>query len=166
MNLRNLMLSPNGTMQPRPFAFAVVALYGVNLLICGLVDPRFFPGGKLLFVIFQAGLTWCWFALHAKRLRDSGRGTTVAAFIAAAYMFVFVIVTLVAFGANPPPEAGQAGNTLISIFSALLFGALLSSSGFGGLGYFFLLVGAIPPLVVLLIFVYSAVVAMRSPVVE
>jgi uncharacterized membrane protein YhaH (DUF805 family) len=89
------LLSASGRIAPRPFALGAVAVYLLSFLSQILLSPpvtvRF---GLAPFAILQGVLTWTWFALHAKRLRDAGRPIALAFAIAVLYALAMVLLLL------------------------------------------------------------------------
>src|SRR5579872_6466374 len=74
------LFSPFGQLAPRPFVVAAVAVYAAGAASQLLTMPDMLRhGGLWAFGGMQALLTWIWFALHAKRLRDAGRPIGLAA---------------------------------------------------------------------------------------
>ena len=145
-----------------PFATAVTAIYAVNLIVCNYLSLGFLArGGVIPFLLFQAVLTWVWYVLHARRLADAGRSIWIARSIAVMFFLFICMVALIAMGTQPPPQTNQTETTLGGAISLILFAFLLTGSGFGGLGYFFAAVVALPLFVALLVFAYSIFVGMR-----
>jgi uncharacterized membrane protein YhaH (DUF805 family) len=88
--------SASGRIAPRPFALAVAVVYILSFLSQVLLSPSVTARiSLLLFAVAQALLTWAWFALHAKRLRDAGRPTGPALGIAILYALAIVLLMLV-----------------------------------------------------------------------
>jgi uncharacterized membrane protein YhaH (DUF805 family) len=160
------LLSAKGQIKPLPFAIAVTIIYAVNLVISNYVSLGFLArGGAVPFLLLQLALTWFWYALHAKRLADSGRASGVAKTIAIVFFAFICIVALVAMGSQPPPHnSAPTESTLGGALSLILAAFYLTGSGLGGLGYYFAALVAIPLFVILLVFAYSMVVGMRKPV--
>jgi uncharacterized membrane protein YhaH (DUF805 family) len=147
MSLMTLYFSPSGRVPPRPFALAVVALYGASLVSCLLLTaPVTAMAGALVFLLAQAIVTWAWLALHAKRLRDAARPIGLALAIAALYalaviLFLLVIVLIV---------AGGTGSTIDVVTVVRSIGAMLADPHLGATGYVivaFLALGIIPVLI-------------------
>jgi uncharacterized membrane protein YhaH (DUF805 family) len=87
--------SASGRIAPRPFAVAVAAVYVLSFFSQVLISPPLSARvGLLPFAIAQAALTWTWFALHARRLRDAGRPTGPALGIAILYALAMVLLML------------------------------------------------------------------------
>ena len=158
------VLSAKGQIKPLPFAIAVTAIYAVNLIVCNYLSLGFLArGGIIPFLLLQIVLTKAWYGLHARRLTDAGRGVGVAKAIAIIFLLFVSLVALMAMGSQPPAAASQpTESTLGGVISLFLFAFILTGSGFGGLGYYFALIAAVPLLCILLIFVYSIVVGMRE----
>ncbi len=88
-------LSASGRIAPRPFALAIVGVYLASFLSQILLAPPVTPRlGVAPFAILQTLVTWVWFALHARRLRDAGRPTGPAMAIAALYALAMVLLML------------------------------------------------------------------------
>lgn len=91
MNLRDLMLSTNGRLGRRDFAYSAVILAigsaGISLL--PVVGP-----------IIGIALLWAWRALAAKRLHDMGRNHLLASALMVANIGVSVGGLLLSFGAG------------------------------------------------------------------
>src|SRR2546421_12922651 len=70
-----LFFSAKGRLAPKAFVIGAIAVYAVSCLSQVLASgPLTARAGLWPFAIVQAVLTWSWFAIHAKRLRDAGRG--------------------------------------------------------------------------------------------
>jgi hypothetical protein len=112
MESLNLFFSTSGRLAPKPFALGVCGVYLASFLSHGLLSPRFAAsGGFLLFVAVQAAVTWAWFALHAKRRRDAGRGAGIAAAFAILYALAIILLLLIVSllkGDGTPSDASPA----------------------------------------------------------
>jgi hypothetical protein len=90
------LLWPRGALGPRRFAVAIAAVYAFGLaaqmLTASLVLARL---GLWPFVLMQVLLIWVWFALHAQRLCDAGRGVAAAQGIAVIHLLAVVLLVLV-----------------------------------------------------------------------
>jgi uncharacterized membrane protein YhaH (DUF805 family) len=86
-----LFLSPAGRLSPETFGLAVVVVYAFAFA------AQFLPSstGYWPFTLAQVVLTWSWYGLHAKRLRDAAR-TTVPAAVIAILCGLAVVIVLVA----------------------------------------------------------------------
>ena len=156
------VLSAKGQIKPLPFAIAVSAIYVVNLLLCNFLSLGFLArGGVVPFFLVQLALTRGWYILHARRLTDSGRDVGIAKAIAIVFLVFISLIALVAMGSQPPPANNHTESTLGGVISLILFSFLLIGSGFGGLGYYFATIVAVPLFVVIGVFVYSIRVGMR-----
>ena len=134
-------LPAHGRIAPRPFAVGVVAVYALSFLSQVLMSPpvtvRF---GVLPFAILQALLTWAWFVLHARRLRDAGRPIGPAIAIAVLYVLAMVLLMLLLLLMDPtsarsaPPSRGR------SLSEVWVFLLLFSTfAGEATLGFFHVL---------------------------
>src|SRR5260370_36079103 len=81
-----VFFSARGRLAPRAFAAGAAVVYGTAFLSFLLISPpAMLRVGLAPFALVQAIALWCWFCLHAKRLRDADRGIGVAAPIAVVY---------------------------------------------------------------------------------
>jgi uncharacterized membrane protein YhaH (DUF805 family) len=122
MGLFALFFSAAGRIAAKAFALAALAVYLLSFLSQFLLAaPLMARGGLVAFVLVQAFVTWSWYALHAKRLRDSGRPVTSAAAIAILYALAVVLLLLVmAATTAPAPPVGESGTPSSSVFEVLL----------------------------------------------
>jgi uncharacterized membrane protein YhaH (DUF805 family) len=103
------------------------------------------PLGFWPFILIQAAVTWVWFVLHAKRLRDSGRPVGHAAAIAILYalaMILLMLVVLLIISADPGQSAGS-GPSDVGAHARwfVLLGLIMlidANSALGGFGFFLL----------------------------
>jgi hypothetical protein len=88
--------------------------------------------GLAPFVLVQAIASWAWFCLHAKRLRDAGRGIGAAIAITILYALGMVLLLLIVAltaetppsGAVETPSAGLGDFLLLFFLIAMLTGSL------------------------------------------
>src|SRR4029077_1740534 len=81
-----LLFSARGRLAPRAFAAGAAVVYGTALLSFLLISPPvMLRVGLAPFALVQAIAIWCWFCLHAKRLRDADRRIGVAVAIVVLY---------------------------------------------------------------------------------
>jgi len=130
MGAMRLLFSPAGRLTPPPFIFAAAAVYAGGVASQWLTVPQVIDrAGLWPFVAVQALLIWVWFALHAKRLRDAGRGVGLAVGVALLYTLSVVLLIIVAvafFNTAQGPDANAAGVTGLILFVwivALLLGS-------------------------------------------
>jgi uncharacterized membrane protein YhaH (DUF805 family) len=96
MDLLALFLSARGRILPKPFSVAIVVVYATALFSQLLLSqPELLHIGWSSFAMVQAVVSWAWFCLHAKRLRDAGRPIGPAAAIAALYGLSMILLLLV-----------------------------------------------------------------------
>jgi uncharacterized membrane protein YhaH (DUF805 family) len=104
-------LSPAGRLRPQPFLLGVAAVYVAGALSHWLTVPivtaRF---GLWAFAVIQTALTWLWFVLHAKRLRDAGRGYGLAIAVALLYLLSLILLLILATNFFTGSEAGSLSN--------------------------------------------------------
>jgi uncharacterized membrane protein YhaH (DUF805 family) len=146
-----LFFSARGRLAPKPFARAVIAVYLTAFVSQLLVSPPVIAhAGPAPFALVQALSTWCWFCLHAKRLRDSGRGVGAASAIVVLYGLAVVLFLLtVALIAEPiAKDATNAPSTdLADFFILFLLVAMLT--GDSNLGLFAYVVMAVLMLILM-----------------
>ena len=125
-----LLFSPAGRLTPQPFIFAAAAVYAGGVASQWLTVPQVIDrAGLWPFVAVQALLIWVWFALHAKRLRDAGRGVGLAVGVALLYTLsvaLLIIVAVAFFNSVPGPDANAASATGLILFvwiATLLLGS-------------------------------------------
>ena len=96
-----VFFSARGRLAPRAFAAGAAVVYGTALLSALLISPPvLLRAGLAPFALVQAIAIWCWFCLHAKRLRDADRQFGVAVAIAVLYalavtLFLLLLVALI-----------------------------------------------------------------------
>ncbi len=96
MHFFHLIFSGAGRIRPGCFATAVLTVYVFGLAAQLLTVPVVLSrAGLWPFVLAQALLTWIWFVLHAKRLRDASRGTALAQGIAVIHALAVALLILV-----------------------------------------------------------------------
>jgi uncharacterized membrane protein YhaH (DUF805 family) len=164
MNAAALFVSMNGTLKPGPFALAAIAIYLFNFAISSVVDGSMLSriGVAPLFLV-QMALTWIWYAIHAKRLRDAGRGTTIALILAVVYAF-FVTLWMVLFSVAQTPASSDSGNPIGMLVVILLLAYAFNTGDFGGLAILVVAVVLLPFIYALLVFVYSLVTGLRKSI--
>jgi uncharacterized membrane protein YhaH (DUF805 family) len=156
-----LFFSASGRIAPKPFALAVSAVYLVSFAARWLLaTPVLVRGGIFPFALVQAVVVWSWFALHAKRRRDAGRGIGAAIAVAVLYAIAMTIVMFIGQFTGTPGEAVVPGEAqpsagLAEIFIVVYLLALFSGSPqIGWFGY--LLMGifvlVLAPIVIALLF--------------
>jgi hypothetical protein len=118
-----LFFSARGCLAPRAFAAGTAVVYATALLSQLLISPPvMLRAGLAPFALVQAIAIWCWFCLHAKRLRDADRGIGVAVAIAVLYalaviLFLLLVALIMPFG-DAAQTAGDALPLLIATLSA------------------------------------------------
>ena len=130
MQALRFLFSSSGRLPPQAFAFAVVVVYLAGAASHLLTAPEVIArGGLWPFVAAQALLVWIWFALHAKRLRDAGRPTGLAAGVSLLYALSVVLLIIITASfynalAGEVPDANTASTLglilLVSIVAVLL----------------------------------------------
>jgi uncharacterized membrane protein YhaH (DUF805 family) len=130
MQVLRFVFSPDGRLEPRTFMFAVIIVYLIGAASHLLTLPAIIArDGPWPFAAGQALLIWIWFALHARRLRDAGRG--VAPAVGASLLYALSVTLLVILAtsfyvplAGEVPDANAASALglilLVSIIAVLL----------------------------------------------
>jgi uncharacterized membrane protein YhaH (DUF805 family) len=164
MQALRFLFSPSGRLGPQAFIIAVIVVDAAGaasqwLTLLGVTAHS----GLWLFAVAQAALTWVWFALHAKRLRDAGRsiGLAVGAAILYALSVVLLLAVATAFftiSPNGTTDANAVGAlTLILILSIFESLAAASSYELGPLVVAILMVlGFLPIIVAMVVTLWAA----------
>jgi len=109
-----VFFSARGRLAPRAFAAGAAVVYGTAFLSTLLISPPvMLRAGLVPFALVQAIAIWCWFCLHAKRLRDADRRIGVAVAIAVLYalavvLFLLLVVLIMSFGDAQTARADDA----------------------------------------------------------
>ena len=130
MNPLKLFFSATGRIAPRAFALGVVIVYALSFLSQVLISPTVATRWSVgPFALAQLALTWAWFALHAKRLRDAGEAAGPALAIAALYALAIVLLILLVepvigpdVGGAAPPRFGFGDLWVILLLAGALAG--------------------------------------------
>jgi uncharacterized membrane protein YhaH (DUF805 family) len=99
-----VFFSARGRLTPRAFAAGAAVVYGTAFLSPFLISPPvLLRAGLAPFALVQAIAIWCWFCLHAKRLRDADRQVGAAVAIAVLYalaviLFLLLVALIMPFG--------------------------------------------------------------------
>jgi uncharacterized membrane protein YhaH (DUF805 family) len=126
-----LFFSAAGRMARKPFVAGVLVVYVAAFLSQLLMSPPvMLRAGLAPFALVQAIASWAWFCLHAKRLRDAGRGIGPAVAIAVLYALAMVLLLLIVAliagtppsAAAPAPSAGLADVLVLFFLIAMLTG--------------------------------------------
>jgi hypothetical protein len=129
MQALHFLFSPSGRLRPQAFIIAIVAVYVAGGASHGLTTADVIARvGLWAFVAVQALLVWIWFALHAKRLHDAGRGAGLAAGVALLYVLSIALLVIVAAaffntaavdGADPSSATALGLILLVAVVAAL-----------------------------------------------
>ena len=137
--------STRGRIAPKPFVLGAFAVYGASFLSQFLLAAPITARASFIpFIAVQAIAGWAWYALHVKRLRDSGRGPGAAVALTIIYALAIVLLLLVmisAHGMTPPPEGNKmpAAVGMFAIFVVVfLTWLVVGNAAFGVFGYVFL----------------------------
>lgn len=122
MHTLRFLFSPSGRLPPQAFAFAVVVVYLAGAASQWLTGPDLIQrAGLWPFVAAQLLLIWVWFALHAKRLRDAGRGIDLPVAIALLYALSVALLVIVAVGFVNSATAASLDANRSSALGLILF---------------------------------------------
>ena len=109
-----LFFSARGRLAPRAFAASAAVVYGAAFLSLLLISPPvMLRAGLAPFALVQAIAIWCWFCLHAKRLRDADRRIGVAVAIAVLYalsVILFLLLVALIMPFDDVAETARAGD--------------------------------------------------------
>lgn len=115
-------LSPAGRLRPQPFLLGVAAVYIAGALSHWLTVPTVTARlGLWAFAVIQAALTWLWFVLHAKRLRDAGRGYGLAIAVALLYVLSLILLLILATNFFAGSEASLGNDAATGALELILF---------------------------------------------
>ncbi len=131
MQALRFLFSPSGRLAPPAFVFAVIVVYAAGAASHWLTTPDVIARtGLWPFVAVQALLIWIWYALHARRLHDTGRAAGVAAGVGVLYVLSLVLLIIVAASffntageGSGPNAAGALGLLLLASIIASLLGS-------------------------------------------
>lgn len=135
------MFSASGRLAPKPFMLAALAVYVGGFLSQLLLNSQVTQYANVIpFVLVQVVLAWTWYALHARRLRDAGRGVGAAVAFTIVYLLAIALLLVVVFSANkgtlPADSSGFAVLTVVAVlvvafFTSLIIGASSTIDMFG-----------------------------------
>jgi len=127
-----LLFSPAGRLSPQTFIALAALVYLAGVASHLLTTPEVIARtGLWPFIAAQALLIWIWFVVHAKRLRDTGRGAALAAGVSILYALsvaLLIIITASFYNAlaGQVPDASSAsalGLILVLSIVAVLLGS-------------------------------------------
>jgi hypothetical protein len=135
MHALRFLFSLSGRLRPQAFVVAIAGVYVAGVASHGLTTADVIGRvGLWAFVAAQALLVWIWFALHAKRLRDAGRGPGSAAGVAVLYVLSIVLLVIVAAAffntAAPDGADANAASALGLILLVAVVAALAGSANY------------------------------------
>jgi uncharacterized membrane protein YhaH (DUF805 family) len=140
MQALRFLFSPSGRLGPQAFAVAVIVVYVAGAASQWLTVPGVVArNGLWPFVLAQAVLIWVWFALHAKRLRDAGRSTGLAAAAGLLYALAVVLLLIVAtafFSTSPSAMSSANPTGALGLILLLSIVAALAGSASYDVGWF------------------------------
>jgi len=125
-----VFFSARGRLAPRAFAAGAAVVYGTALLSALLISPPvLLRAGLAPFALVQAIAIWCWFCLHAKRLRDADRQVGVAVAIAVLYALAVILFLLLVALIMPFGDAAQRAHAEDVPVLPLLIATLTAETG-------------------------------------
>jgi uncharacterized membrane protein YhaH (DUF805 family) len=141
MDALTTMFSISGRLAPKPFMLGAVVVYVGGFLSQLLLNSQVTQHANVIpFVLVQIALAWTWYALHANRLRDAGRGVGAAIALTIVYLLAIVLLLVVVFTVNkgvlPADNSGFAVQTIIAVLAAAFITSLIvgASSAIGMFG--------------------------------
>lgn len=127
------LLSPTGLLRPGAFIAAAIVVYVAGAASHLLTAPDIIVrAGPWPFAAIQALLTWLWFTVHSKRLRDAGLGAGLAAGVSLLYALSVVLLVIVeasfatSISGQTPDAKAASGFELILLVAIIAL--LLQSS--------------------------------------
>ena len=132
MQAFRILFSPAGVLAPGTFIVVAALIYFAGAASHALTAPDvIIRAGLWPFLAVQVVLIWVWYAVHAKRLRDSGRTVGIAAGVALLYTLSIALLVIVAVSfygtlaadAHDPNPASALGLILFVSIIAILAGA-------------------------------------------
>jgi uncharacterized membrane protein YhaH (DUF805 family) len=109
-----VFFSARGRLAPRAFAASAAVVCGTASLSLLLISPPvMLRAGLAPFALVQAIAIWCWFCLHAKRVRDADRQVGVAVAIAVLYalaVILFLLLVALIMPFDDAAETARAGD--------------------------------------------------------
>ncbi|PWT90362.1 MAG: hypothetical protein C5B56_05540 [Proteobacteria bacterium] len=130
MHALGFLFSPSGRLRPRPFVIAAAGVYAVGVASHALTTADVIARvGLWAFVAVQALLVWIWFALHAKRLRDAGRGVGLAVGVGLLYVLSIVLLVILAAAFFNTAAADTADPNTASALGLILLVAVIAALG-------------------------------------
>jgi uncharacterized membrane protein YhaH (DUF805 family) len=125
-----VVFSTSGRISPKPFWIGALFVYLLSVLSQFLLAaPVTAQASVIPFVLGQGVVTWVWYALHAKRLRDAGRSVNPALVLTVLHvlgvsllLLVFIAVTMHGAAASEQPSNRILDLFLISFLLGTIFG--------------------------------------------
>lgn len=165
-------LSSAGRLGRRPFVVAIVLVYLAGFATQFLLAAPVIAAASVLpFLAAQVVVAWFWYALHVRRLRDSGRSSGSAAALTILYILAMLLLLLVMLAADAPGQSsgadGSAFAVLFRIFVILyLLGMVLGQPDLGVFGVILIIVLSLVMLPMIIAFVFTVVTAARPSVAD
>lgn len=170
MDTRTSVFSTSGTIAPKPFALAAIAVYLVSFLSQFLLAAPITERASVVpFLLLQIVLAWIWYGLHVRRLRDAGRPTGSAIALTILYGLAIVLLLLVMLTIDAPgqptgPDATPFAGVFQIFLVLYLIGMIVGDPNLGMFGYVLLGVIALVMLPLLIAIGFTVWVGTRPSV--
>jgi uncharacterized membrane protein YhaH (DUF805 family) len=143
-----LFFLPSGQLAAPAFIIGVAVVFALGCLSLMLLSSRLPTNAAiLLFALAQCIIVWCWFCLHAKRLRDAGLAITPAIAIAVLYCLAMCLLLLVLVSTPIEGDDVVGSNELLAMLASFASDPELGLFGFVAMGI--LLLVLLPVLIAL-----------------
>jgi uncharacterized membrane protein YhaH (DUF805 family) len=127
MQALRLMFSPAGRLSPQPFIVAAVLVYLAGIASHWLTTTDVIRrAGLWPFLAAQIVLIWIWYVLHAKRLRDAGQNTGLAAGVSLLYALSIALLVIVAVSFYRPLAGDGSDPNTASALGLILFVSIIA----------------------------------------
>ncbi len=114
-----LFFLPSGRLAAPPFVIGVAVVFALGCLSLMVLSSRLPPSLAIfLFATAQGVIVWCWFCLHAKRLRDAGLAIAPAIAVAVLYCLAMCLFLLVLVSTPVNGEGAVGGNELLAMLAS------------------------------------------------
>jgi uncharacterized membrane protein YhaH (DUF805 family) len=127
MQALRLLFSPSGRLPRQTFVFAAVLVYLAGIASHALTTPDVVArAGLWPFLAAQIVLVWIWYVLHAKRLRDAGQATGLAAGVSLLYALSIALLVIVAVSFYGPLAGQGLDPNTASALGLILFVSIIA----------------------------------------
>jgi uncharacterized membrane protein YhaH (DUF805 family) len=170
MQALRLLFSPTGRLPPQTFIVAAGLVYLAGIASHVLTTPDVIVrAGLWPFLAVQIALIWIWYALHAKRLRDAGQTTGLAAGVSLLYALSIALLVIVAVSfygtlAGESHDANTASALGLILFVSII--AILAGSSHYDVGWLIVAILLVLAFLPVVLAVATTVWAATRPSVE